>query len=91
MMQRRACKEVKIGHITIGGNAPIAVQSMGCVPSHDVEGTVRQAKQLRDAGCDIFRIAVPDMDAVRLVHAVKSAVDIISATAEVSIGLYISM
>ena len=75
-MQRRKCKTVNVGGVLIGGNAPIAVQSMGCVPSHDVEGTVRQAKELRAAGCDILRIAVPDAEAVRLVDAVKSAVDI---------------
>ena len=75
-MQRRKCRTVNVGGVLIGGNAPIAVQSMGCVPSHDVEGTVRQAKELRAAGCDILRIAVPDAEAVRLVDAVKSAVDI---------------
>ena len=75
-MSRRMCKTVQIGKIAIGGTAPIAVQSMGCVPSHDVEGTVRQAQQLYDAGCDILRIAVPDMDAVRLIDAIKSRVDI---------------
>ena len=74
-MQRRVCKTVNVGGVPIGGTAPIAVQSMGCVPSHDVEGTVRQAQALREAGCDILRIAVPDREAVRLVHAVKSAVD----------------
>lgn len=74
-MQRRSCRSVTIGKVTIGGTAPVAVQSMGCIPSHDVEGTVRQAKVLRDAGCDIFRIAVPDMASVRLIDAVKSEVD----------------
>lgn len=75
-MQRRVCKTVNVGGVPIGGTAPIAVQSMGNVPSHDVEGTVRQAQALRDAGCDILRIAVPNRDAVRLVSAIKSAVDI---------------
>ncbi len=75
-MQRRVCKTVNVGGVPIGGTAPIAVQSMGNVPSHDVEGTVRQAQALRAAGCDILRIAVPNMEAVQLVHAVKSAVDI---------------
>lgn len=74
-MQRRVCKTVNVGGVPIGGTAPIAVQSMGCVPSHDVEGTVRQAQALREAGCDILRIAVPNQEAVRLVDAVKSAVD----------------
>ncbi len=75
-MQRRACKTVWVGGVPIGGTAPITVQSMGNVPATDVEGTVRQAQALRDAGCDILRIAVPDARAVRLVDAVKNAVDI---------------
>ncbi len=75
-MQRRACKTVWVGGVPIGGNAPITVQSMGNVPSSDIEKTVQQAAQLREAGCDILRIAVPDAAAVRLVDAVKSAVDI---------------
>lgn len=76
MIKRRNCKTVTVGKIKIGGKEPIAVQSMGNVPAHDVEGTVRQAIALRDAGCDILRIAVPDKQAVRLVDAVKTAVDI---------------
>ncbi len=75
-MQRRACKTVWVGGVPIGGNAPITVQSMGNIPSSDIEKTVQQAKQLREAGCDILRIAVPDAAAVRLVDAIKSNVDI---------------
>lgn len=74
-MQRRVCKTVAVGNVPLGGTAPIAVQSMGNVPSHDVEGTVNQARKLQQAGCDILRIAVPDLEAVRLIDAVKSAVD----------------
>ena len=75
-MQRRRCKTVSVGGVMLGGTAPIAVQSMGNVPSTDVDGTVRQAQALRDAGCDILRIAIPDKEAVRLIDAVKTAVDI---------------
>ena len=75
-MQRRSCKTVWVGGVPMGGNAPITVQSMGNVPATDVEGTVRQAKALCDAGCDILRIAVPDAQAVRLVDAIKREVDI---------------
>lgn len=75
-MQRRACKTVTVGGVSIGGGAPISVQSMCNIPATDVEGTVRQAQVLRDAGCDILRIAVPDAAAVRLVDAIKSQVDI---------------
>ena len=72
----RLSKQVKVGGVPIGGGAPITVQSMGNVPSTDVEATVRQAAALKDAGCDILRIAVPDKAAVRLIDAIKSAVDI---------------
>ena len=75
-MQRRKCKTVFVGGVPMGGDAPITVQSMGNVPATDVSGTVAQAKALREAGCDILRIAVPDAQAVRLVDAIKSEVDI---------------
>ena len=70
---RRVCKAVKVGNIVIGGDAPIAVQSMLNVPAADVEGNVRQARALEAAGCDIVRVAVPDKAAVRLVDALKQA------------------
>ncbi len=75
-MERRKCKTVWVGNVPIGGEAPISVQSMGNVPSTDVAKTVAQAKALREAGCDILRIAVPDAAAVSLIDAVKTAVDI---------------
>lgn len=74
-MQRRVCRAVSVGGVTIGGTAPIAVQSMGNIPSTDVEGTVEQARRLQEAGCDILRLAIPNAEAVRLIDAVKSAVD----------------
>lgn len=73
---RRKAKQVTVGGVLIGGDAPISVQSMGNIPSTDIDGTVRQAKVLYEAGCDILRIAIPDKAAVRLIEAIKSAVDI---------------
>lgn len=67
-------KQVKIGDITIGGGAPIAVQSMLSVNSRDIEGNVAQAKALEAAGCDIVRVAVPNAEAVGLIPALKRAV-----------------
>lgn len=75
-MARRAAKQVKVGNVLLGGDAPIAVQSMGNVPSTDIAGTVAQARALAAAGCDILRIAIPDREAVQLIPAVKTAVDI---------------
>ena len=68
--------QVKAGNILIGGGAPISVQSMLNVPSTDIEGSVAQAKRLEEAGCQIIRAAIPDMDAVRLIPALKEAVSV---------------
>ena len=74
--ERRKSKEVRIGNLTIGGNSPIAVQSMLNIPAHDIEGSVKQAKTLEKAGCQIIRAAIPDMDAVKLIPALKEAVKV---------------
>ena len=66
--------QVKAGKLTIGGGAPVSIQSMLNVPSTDIEGSVRQAKALEAAGCQVIRAAIPDMDAVRLIPALKEAV-----------------
>ncbi|MBQ5810383.1 MAG: flavodoxin-dependent (E)-4-hydroxy-3-methylbut-2-enyl-diphosphate synthase [Clostridia bacterium] len=67
-------KAVKVGNIYIGGGAPVSVQSMLCVPAHDFEGNIRQAKALEAAGCDIIRLAVPDMETVKLIPLLKESV-----------------
>ena len=66
--------QVKAGNVLIGGGAAVSVQSMLNVPSTDIEGSVRQAVALEQAGCQIIRAAIPDMDAVRLIPALKEAV-----------------
>lgn len=67
-------KKVKVGNMYIGGDAPVSIQSMINIPSNDVEKTVQQAVELENAGCEIIRIAVPDMNAVRLIPALKEKV-----------------
>ncbi len=76
MIVRRESKKVKIGNITIGADSPIAVQSMLNVPAEDIEGNVRQAKELEAAGCEILRLTVPNMEAVKTVYAVKDSIKI---------------
>lgn len=76
MTDRFHTKKVVIGNLTIGGGSPIAIQSMLSVSSRDIEGNIRQAKALADAGCDIIRVAVPDEDAVKLIYEIKSNVDV---------------
>lgn len=73
---RRNSNEVKIGDLKIGGNNPILVQSMLSVPSFDIENSVKQAMKLKKAGCEILRVAIPDMESVKLIDAIKSHVDI---------------
>ena len=73
---RKIKREVKIGNLTIGGNNPVAVQTMLCVPIKDIEGNVAQARRVAEAGCQILRASVPTLEDVRIVDAVKSAVDI---------------
>ena len=69
-------KKVFAGKVPIGGGAPVTVQSMLCVPAHDITGNTAQAMALEKAGCDIVRIAVPDTEAVKTLAAVKESVNI---------------
>ena len=76
MIARRKTENFSIGKIKIGSDNPVTVQSMVSVPSTDISGTVEQVRRLKEVGCDIVRIAVPDMESVQLVDAIKSEVDI---------------
>lgn len=69
-------KEVKIGNLTIGGGNHVAVQSMLNVPATDTEGNVKQALRLQEAGCEIIRTAVPHLENVALIDALKKALRI---------------
>jgi len=71
MITRRVSRELKIGNVTIGGSAPIVVQSMTKTDTRDVDATVDQMKQLQECGCEIVRIAVPDGQAVDRLPAIK--------------------
>lgn len=59
-MKRRYSKEIHIGNIAVGGNAPITVQSMLNTKTVDVDGSLTQINELKEAGCDLIRLAVPD-------------------------------
>ena len=67
---------VKAGNVEIGGGSPVTVQSMLNVPSTDIENSVKQAHELEAAGCQIIRAAIPNMDAVRLIDAIKKEVNV---------------
>ena len=65
---------VTAGNVKIGGGERVSVQSMLNIPADNIEGSVNQAIALEKAGCDIIRAAIPNMDAVRLIPALKEAV-----------------
>ncbi len=69
----RTCKAVKVGDITLDGKK-IYIQSMLNVPSDDIDGSVKQAIELEKAGCEIIRAAIPDLNAVKLIGAIKEKV-----------------
>ena len=73
---RQLKREVKIGNVTIGGNNPIAVQTMLNVPVEDIEGNVAQAKRCEAAGCQILRVTCPSAADAKCIEAVKNAVSI---------------
>lgn len=76
MIQRRKTRQIAIGNVKVGGNAPISVQSMTNTKTTDTEATVAQIKALQRAGCDIVRIAVPDMAAAKNIANIKNQVNV---------------
>lgn len=74
-IERRPCRKIKVGSVEVGGDAPIAVQSMTNTLTHDVEATVGQIRRLEDVGADIVRVSVPDPDSSA---ALRSIVDQVS-------------
>lgn len=76
MMERHKTREVKIGNRIIGGNHPIAIQSMTNTKTEDIAATVAQIQQLTKAGCEIIRCAVPTMEAAKALGEIKKQITI---------------
>ena len=72
----RQSRQISIGDVKIGGGAPVSVQSMTVTDTRDVASTVSQIKKLEEAGCDIVRVAVPDMDAAKALGAIRREIRI---------------
>ena len=64
-------KQIHVGGVAVGGGAPVSIQSMTNTRTDDVEATLRQIRALAAAGCDIVRVAVPDLAAARAVGKIK--------------------
>lgn len=76
MIKRKKTRPVKVGKITIGGKAPISVQSMCSTDTRDIKSTVRQIRELEEVGCEIIRVAVPDMEAAQALGKIKKQIHI---------------
>jgi len=76
MRKRRASKVINTGGVNIGGAGPIVVQSMTKTNTRDVKATVKQIRQLEECGCEIVRVAVPDMDAAGAIVDIKKKTSI---------------
>ena len=76
LIKRKKTKEITVGNVKIGGQAPVAVQSMTNTSTEDVPATVAQIKRLEEAGCDIIRVAVPDMEAAAALSMIKKKISI---------------
>lgn len=76
VIERKKTRQIHIGPVAIGGGAPISVQSMCNTRTTDTEGTVAQIKALQAAGCDIVRLAVPDMEAAKNLGNIIRAVSV---------------
>ena len=74
--KRRATKPINIGDVKVGGDSPITVQSMTKTDTRDISATARQIAALEDAGCEIVRCAVPDMEAAKALKQIKSLANI---------------
>ena len=74
--KRRKTREINIGGVKIGGDNPIAIQSMCNTDTRNVKATVDQIKRLEKAGCEIIRVAVPDMEAAECIRDIKKSIDI---------------
>lgn len=76
MIKRKKTRKIKIGNIFIGGGAPIAVQSMCNTDTRDIQKTVEQIKKLEKAGCEIIRVAVPDLKAAKALGKIKKEISL---------------
>lgn len=69
---RRKTRPVPVGSLTLGGGAPIAIQSMTSTFTHEVEETLDQIRRLEDAGCELIRVTVPDQKSLKVLGRIKA-------------------
>lgn len=73
MIKRKKTRQIKIGNVLIGGDSPVSIQSMCNTDTRDYKKTLNQIKELNDEGCEIVRIAIPDIIAAQVVDKIISS------------------
>ena len=76
MISRRRSRVINVGGVSIGGDNPVVVQSMTNTRTDDVKSTLKQIRDLVKAGCEIVRIAVPDMESAKTISSIKESIDV---------------
>jgi len=76
MVARRKTRQIRVGNVVIGGDAPIVVQSMTNTDTRDIDATVAQIKGLEGGGCEVVRVAVPDKEAAEALGRIKTSIGI---------------
>ncbi|MBI5197314.1 MAG: flavodoxin-dependent (E)-4-hydroxy-3-methylbut-2-enyl-diphosphate synthase [Nitrospirae bacterium] len=74
MMTRRKTRQIRVGNVAIGGDAPVVVQSMTSTDTRDIAATVAQIERMEAMGCEIVRLAVPDREAAHALGKIKASV-----------------
>jgi len=75
-IQRRPCRQIHVGKVPVGGDAPITVQSMTNTVTHDIKGTVEQIQALERAGADIVRVSCPDQESALALKDIVRQVEV---------------
>ena len=75
-MNRRLSRQVRIGNVAVGADAPISIQSMASVPTSSLDEAVRQIRDLEEAGCEIIRVGVPDAESAKAIRNIRSQIGI---------------
>ena len=76
MLKRRKTKAIKVGNVAIGGNNPVVVQSMLKTDPENFQETLNQTRELKKAGCEIIRIALPELETCKIIPFLKKEVDV---------------
>ena len=76
LIKRKKTRQIKIGNVKVGGTAPVVVQSMTNTFTQDIANTVSQIHRLEKAGCEIVRVAVPDLEAAKAISSIKQKISI---------------